>query len=126
MADRKLENIQIGLRVKQAREAAGLTQERLSELLDVTAQYLSSVERGAVGLSVPVLVRLCSVLLVSSDYILMGETEYSDVTSISARLSRLPPEHVNNVEDILNRYMEGIAIVKHSIKNDSNTDSKSL
>ena len=126
MADRKLENIQIGLRVKQAREAAGLTQERLSELLDVTAQYLSSVERGAVGLSVPVLIRLCSVLLVSSDYILTGETEYSDVTSISARLSRLPPEHVNNVEDILNRYMEGIAIVKHSIKNDSNTDSKSL
>ena len=126
MADRKLENIQIGLRVKQAREAAGLTQERLSELLDVTAQYLSSVERGAVGLSVPVLIRLCSVLLVSSDYILMGETEYSDVTSISARLSRLPPEHVNNVEDILNRYMEGIAIVKHSIKNDNNADSKNL
>ena len=126
MADRKLENIQIGLRVKQAREAAGLTQERLSELLDVTAQYLSSVERGAVGLSVPVLIRLCSVLLVSSDYILTGETEYSDVTSISARLSRLPPEHVNNVEDILNRYMEGIAIVKHSIKNDNNADSKNL
>ena len=126
MADRKLENIQIGLRVKQAREAAGLTQERLSELLDVTAQYLSSVERGAVGLSVPVLIRLCSVLLVSSDYILTGETEYSDVTSISARLSRLPPEHVNNVEDILNRYMEGIAIVKNSIKNDNNADSKNL
>ena len=114
MADKKLENIQIGLRVKQAREAAGLTQERLSELLDVTAQYLSGVERGAVGLSVPVLIRLCSVLLVSSDFILMGETEYSDVTSVSARLSRLPVEHINNVEEILNRYLEGIAIAQDS------------
>lgn len=114
MVEKKQENVQIGLRVKQAREAAGLTQERLAELVDVTAQFLSSVERGAVGLSVPVLSRLCSVLLVSSDFILAGDTEGSDVTSITARLSRLSPEHIENVEEILNRYMEGIAIEQHS------------
>ena len=114
MADKKQENIQIGIRVKQAREAAGLTQERLAELVDVTAQYLSGVERGAVGLSVPVLVRLCSVLLVSSDFILAGDMEYSDVTGITARLSRLPSEHIKNVEEMLNCYMEGIAITQHS------------
>ena len=112
MAEKKAENIQIGLRVKQAREASGLTQERLSELLDVTAQYLSGVERGAVGLSVPVLMRLCSILLVPSDFILMGHTEHSDVIGITARLSRLPPEHIRNVDEILNRYIEGIAITQ--------------
>lgn len=117
MADKKQENIQIGLRVKQAREAAGLTQERLSELVDVTAQYLSGVERGVVGLSVPVLIQLCSILLVSSDYILTGDTECSDVTSITTRLSRLPSEHIKNIEEILNRYMEGIAIAQHSKSN---------
>lgn len=116
MVGKKWENIQIGLRVKQAREAAGLTQERLAELVDVTAQFLSGVERGAVGLSVPVLSRLCSVLLVPSDFILARDTETSDVTGITARLSRLPPEHVKNVEEILNRYMEGIAIAQHSEK----------
>ncbi len=103
MEKKKVENVQIGLRVKQAREAAGLTQERLSEMMGVTAQYLSGVERGAVGLSVPVLLRLCSILLVSSDYILMGDAEYSDVTGITARLSRLPSGHIHNVEEILNR-----------------------
>lgn len=113
MSNKKQENIEIGIRVKRAREAAGLTQERLSELVDVTPQYLSSVERGAVGLSVPILVRLCSVLLVSSDFLLMGDIEYSDVTSVTARLSRLPAGHIKNVEEILNRYMEGIAI-QHS------------
>ncbi len=112
MVKKKAENVQIGLRVKQAREAAGMTQEQLSELLDVTPQYLSGVERGAVGLSVPVLMRLCSILLVSSDYILTGDTEYSDVTSITARLSRLPSEHIHNVEEILNRYVEGVAIAQ--------------
>lgn len=110
MADKKEENVQIGIRVKQAREAAGLTQDRLAELLDVTPQYLSGVERGVVGLSVPILMNLCSVLLVASDYILTGDTEYSDVTGVTARLSRLPVEHIRNVEEILNRYMEGIAI----------------
>ncbi len=112
MVKKKAENVQIGLRVKQARDAAGMTQEQLSELLDVTPQYLSGVERGAVGLSVPVLMRLCSILLVSSDYILTGDTEYSDVTSITARLSRLPSEHIHNVEEILNRYVEGVAIAQ--------------
>ena len=68
MTEKKAGNVQIGARVKEAREAAGLTQERLAELIDITAQYLSGVERGAVGLSVPVLQRLCSVLLVSIDY----------------------------------------------------------
>lgn len=114
MVKKKEENIQIGIRVKQAREAAGLTQERLSELMDVTAQYLSGVERGAVGLSVPVLIRLCSILRVSCDFILVGETEYSDVTGIASRLSRLPSEHIHNVEEILNRYIEGIAIEQRS------------
>ncbi len=124
MAEKKKEeNIQIGLRVKQAREAAGLTQERLSELLDVTPQYVSGVERGAVGLSVPVLIRICSILLVSSDFILTGDTEYADATSISARLNRLPSEHIHNVEEILNRYMEGIAITQCSMAEFKNADS---
>jgi len=110
MAEKKAENIQIGFRVKKARESAGLTQEQLAELVDVTPQYLSGVERGAVGLSIPVLLRLCSVLLVSSDYILVGDRKDSDVTGVVTRLSKLAPEHIKNVEAILNCYMKAIAI----------------
>lgn len=121
MSEKKIENCNIGSRVKQARESAGLTQERLAELVDVTAQYLSGVERGAVGLSVPVLLRLCSVLLVSSDFLLTGSTEGSDVTGITARLSRLPPEHIKNVEEILNRYIEGVAISQKTQLTDQST-----
>ena len=110
VAEKKTENVQIGMRVKQAREIAGLTQERLAELLDVTAQYISGVERGAVGLSVPILLQLCSVLLVSCDFILLGDADNSDISGVVARLSRLPADHIKNVEDIINRYIEGIAI----------------
>lgn len=114
MVDKKQENIYIGLRVKQAREAAGLTQERLAELVDVTAQYLSGVERGAVELSVPVLRRLCSVLCVSSDFLLEGDSRPTDATGIVARLSRLSPEHMKKAEALLNRHLECIAIEQRS------------
>jgi len=114
MDKKKPENVQIGGRVKKAREAAGFTQERLAELLDVSAQYVSGVERGTVGLSVPILASLCKILLVSSDYILMGEIEYSDPTSIVSRLRRLPTEHIRNAEDILDRYLEGIVLAQRN------------
>lgn len=110
MSKKKEEHIQIGKRVKVSREAAGLTQERMSELLDVTAQYISGVERGTVGLSVPILVNLCKLLSVSCDYILLGDAPSSDVTGVASRLSRLPAEHIKIVEAIIDRYMEGIAI----------------
>lgn len=110
MAKKKEENVQIGMRIKAAREAAGYTQERLAELVDVSAQYISGLERGVVGLSIPNLVKLCKVLSVSSDELLMGGTQPSGTADIVARMERLPAEHIKNMEKLLNCYMEGIAI----------------
>ena len=113
MGNKKTQNKEIGLRIKQAREAAG-TQERLAEMIDVSPQYISGVERGVVGLSVPILTHLSRILLISCDYILLGEGEQSDATSVVTRLSRLPAEHVRNAEEMLNRYMEGIALAQRN------------
>lgn len=112
MVERKEENVQIGGRLKAAREAAGYTQERLAELVDVSAQFISGVERGAVGLSVSILIKICGVLLVSADTVLLGDATPSDTSGIVARLSRLPAEHVKNAEELLNLYLEGIAITQ--------------
>lgn len=112
MIEKKEENVQIGIRLKAARESAGYTQERLAELVDVSAQFISGVERGAVGLSVSILIKICGVLLVSADTILMGDDTLSDTAGIAARLSRLPEAHVKNAEELLNRYLEGIAITQ--------------
>lgn len=114
MGNKKKQNREIGLRIKQAREAAGFTQERLAELIDVSPQYISGVERGVVGLSVPILTHLSRILLISCDYILLGEGEQSDATTVMTRLSRLPAEHIRNAEEILNRYMEGIVLAQRN------------
>lgn len=66
-------NIEIGARVKAAREQARLTQEKLAESVGVSVQYISDLERGKVGASVQTIIRIASVLHTCCDYILPGQ-----------------------------------------------------
>lgn len=64
--------IQIGSRIREARDRAGFSQERLAEILGKTTQFVSDLERGVTGASLATAIRICEVLHASSDYILMG------------------------------------------------------
>lgn len=55
MQERKEINIEIGQRIKEAREKAGLTQERFSELIGLGPKSVSALERGTVGISLTTL-----------------------------------------------------------------------
>lgn len=68
MKAKKELNIQIGSRVKTARETMRYTQENLAERIDVSVQYISDLERGVVGASLPTIIKLCQVLHTSSDF----------------------------------------------------------
>ena len=72
-------NLQIGDRCRQAREAAGYTQERLAEQIGVSTQFLSDAERGVTGMSVTTIIKLCNVLSVSADFLLMGRDSDGDM-----------------------------------------------
>lgn len=71
MADNTL-NIAIGSRIQQARKAAGFTQMVFAETIGVSTQYISDLERGIVGASVPTIIKICDLLNVPTDYILRG------------------------------------------------------
>lgn len=51
MKEKKEFNIEIGGRVKRAREASGLTQDRFAELIGMGTKNISAIERGTVGIS---------------------------------------------------------------------------
>ena len=70
MREKKELNVKIGERIRRARTDAHVTQERLAEMIDVSPQYISDLERGVVGISVATLRRVCTALRVSSDSIL--------------------------------------------------------
>ena len=59
----------IGLKIINARKAQKLTQEKLAELCGVTPKYISTIECGRSGGSVPLLINICIVLKVSINFV---------------------------------------------------------
>ena len=109
MAHKALEEI-IGKNIARYREAAGLTQERFAELIGISPQNVSCVDRGLAGVSLTVLRRMCEILHVSSDFLLMGERGNNDAGAIAHRLEQLPPEQFRVVEQIINGVLELAAL----------------
>ncbi len=103
-------DVEIGKRIKNARESAGLTQERFAELLEMGPKNLSSVERGQVGISISMLHKICCTLSISADQLLFDRDDSTDIDDISERLSRLTPTQFKIAYDILNKVIEGFSI----------------
>ena len=112
MREKKEINIQIGEQVKYAREQAKLTQEQLAEHIEVSPQYISDLERGVVGISIPTLKRLCETLHIKSDQILFSEKPENDISAITEKFKQLPKEQFDILSDIINKFIEAINIEK--------------
>lgn len=103
MRERKELNIQIGERIKIARENAGMTQEKLADYIEVSVQYVSDLERGVVGASIKTIIKISTVLKVSCDYILMGKlTGDSSPGRIVSRMNHLKPAQQEILDEVIN------------------------
>ena len=92
----------IGKRVKQCRERLGISQEELAEKTGLTANYISTVERGASGISLEALQRLCRLLGVSTDRIIFGTDEPEvEALALARRISDIKPEYRQQVQELL-------------------------
>ena len=109
MKEKKPINIETGQRIKQVREAAGLTQETFAEMLGLGVKHISAIECGAVGVSLNTIRKICQMLAVSSDAILLENTDKNDVSAMTARLERLSPKQYKIAEDVLNKLIEAFA-----------------
>lgn len=101
-------NIEIGERIKAAREDFRMTQEALAERIDVSPQYISDLERGVVGVSIATLKRLCLVLGVSSDLILFGSGSADDFSAITEKCRGLSDRHRRIILEIVEKYIEAV------------------
>ncbi len=101
-------NIQIGERIKTAREQCRLTQEQLAERIEVSPQYVSDLERGVVGVSIPTLKRLCIVLGISSDQILFGSQSQESAVTIARKCGSLRPEQFRLLLEIVDKFCEAV------------------
>lgn len=99
MREKKAINVQIGTNIQFARESAGYTQEELSELIGLTPNHLSAIERGVSGASLEVLQKLCSLLRVSADYLFFGQSSTDDeVLALARQISALDSSKKEHVQ----------------------------
>lgn len=110
MREKKEINVQIGERIKFARESLKITQEQLAEKVDVSPQYISDLERGVVGISIATLKRVCIVLCVSSDQILFGKEVDSNIIAITERCRGLNNNQIMILSEIINKFVAAIEL----------------
>ncbi|MBQ6675179.1 MAG: helix-turn-helix transcriptional regulator [Ruminococcus sp.] len=103
----ELNMIEIGGRIRKSRESIMMTQEMLAEKLDVSVKFISDIELGAKGMSLKTLNKLSAVLLVSTDFILYGNTE-GEFGEFLMLLRKCPPEKRSGAEDILKAYVRAV------------------
>lgn len=96
--------MQIGARVKLARKEKGLSQEKLSELVNVTPHYIYEIERGMKSMSVETLIGIARQLEVSTDYLLFG-THPNSSEDINALLAEMSEERKLRVIKVLEAIM---------------------
>ena len=92
------------MRIRKAREDAGYTREKFAELLDVSVSYLAEVERGRTNVSVKTLLKICSVLGLSADYVLFGEQRDSD-TLLLEKIHRVDLKYLPMLTDMINHLL---------------------
>ena len=86
MQEKKQINVEIGARIKEEREKAGLTQERFSELIGLGTKSVSAFERGTMGIS------------------------FTTLKKLSKRLERLSPRQYAIAKEIVLKLLEAFSL----------------
>lgn len=64
--------IQIGERIRKARQEARISQEELAKCAEITSSYMSDIEAGRRNFSVDILLTVTNSLHVTADWVLKG------------------------------------------------------
>ncbi|MBS3978131.1 MAG: helix-turn-helix transcriptional regulator [Syntrophomonadaceae bacterium] len=81
----KINNKFIGYRIRQEREKLDLSREAFAEIIGLSDYYVGQLERAERQMSLSALIRICSCLHVSADYLLYGNArDHADTVQETA------------------------------------------
>ena len=100
-------NTEVGARITELRKKRGYTREKLSELSDVSVQFLADIEKGRKSMTIATLKRIAAALLVTTDYIVNGTAD-SDNDGIISILNTLSDKNKKQAEKILTAFAEAV------------------
>ena len=107
MAD-KMDNLAVGLRIRNLRESKGLTREDIINLSSVSAQFLSAIEHGTKSMKIQTLRKLATALDVSTDFIVYGVNNSRELGPIDELLLTLSPYQITCAHEILRQYAAAV------------------
>ena len=100
---------QIGQRLREKREQAGYTREKLGELCSLSPRFIANVEFGDSTFSLDSLMAVCRVLSCNSDYLLFGNSvdgaAWSETVS---KLQQIDIKYQPSVDKVLQGLIETI------------------
>lgn len=106
-----MDKIELGKRIRDARNKAGYTREVLAEKAEMGAMYLGEIERGVKMPSMKSFVKIVEALDISADYILRNELSSGGdyvFDEVTQKLAKLSPQQRKTAVDILDAYMKNL------------------
>ena len=82
---RKLNDVEIGKRLRKQRDSLHLTREQVAEMMDITPKFISDIERGEKSMALGTLYKFMQIYSMSADYILTGDEESNGEKLANAR-----------------------------------------
>ncbi len=105
-----MENLlkQMGNRILQRRKQLRMTQEELAEKAGLMPQTISTAELGKKALRPENIIRICTALDITTDYLLLGRINEASVSLLTGKIAQLPPDKYCHLEDIIDSYMAAV------------------
>lgn len=110
-------NIEVGNRINETRKSRGYTREKLSELADISVQFLADIEKGRKSMTVNTLRKIAAALNVTADYIMNGSEPFSENAAVNTMLASLSPYQREQAEKLLTVFVETISREKRTDRN---------
>lgn len=99
----------VGRRIKEARDAAKLTQEQLAEKVNLSSSHMSVIERGVKAPRLETLVEIANALGVTADSLLVDVLDCSiaiSTSELSEQIQRLSPKVQAKILKVLRTLVE--------------------
>lgn len=92
---------EMGNRLASRRRTLNFTQDQVAEMAGVTTQTISSAERGTKALRPENIVKICNVLGISPNYLLLGSDSLLLEEVCSSGLSKLTPQQRHCLDEVV-------------------------
>ncbi len=101
---------EIGSNIYQARKRLGLTQADVAEAAGLSDRTYANIERGLVNMRLKTLLRICEVLHISPDELLVHDTIPADITptNLVEQLEACNPRDQRTATNILAAYLNSL------------------